>query len=234
MSKTNHGNTHNLLFQDYKFPLEDRHFLDGIAFMHYDGVGRGKHLAEQIRETLRVLTAYPGFRAQYAVHVTDATIPAQKEGEKPFAWRSVNEQIVLLGQKALPFTAISISNGPRTTPDVDFDLSPITMASKFEEELKKKFGVFDEWWLDGVTANKANTFQAATLSYEVRRILVDLSAKFHGRIHHDKHGKLCLSLTQRGDLQFPDERINVRIALVHPSVFNAAVIEAQEKEKAAA
>lgn len=237
MSTKNHGNTHNLLFQDYKFPLEDRAFLDTIAFSHYDGAGKGKRLSDQLRETLRVLTAYPGFKAQYAVHVTDASITPKEIGAKLYEFRSVREHIALLGQKDLPFAVIEILNGPAMA-FTEKALPPVELAKAFEAKFKEatnvvhpETGVAGEWWMSG---EEGSVFQCATLAYEIRRVLLDLSTAWEGVTYKDNHGKVHLNVTQKGDVQFADERLTVQISIIPSPIFNAAVIELSEKEQAPA
>lgn len=238
MSKKNHGNAHNLLFQDYKFPLEDRAFLDTIAFSHYDGAGKGKRLSDQLRETLRVLTSYPGFKAQYALHVNDAMVPPKVDGDKPYEFCLVREQIALLGQDNLPFATIAIENGP-AMEFTEKALTPVELATAFETKLKDatsvahpENGVGGEWWLGYLGLGQ--TFQCATLAYEIRRVLLDLSTAWEGITYRDNHGKVHLNITQKGSVQFVDERLTVHIVIIPCDIFNAAVIEHAKKEQAEA
>jgi hypothetical protein len=230
MSKQNQGNAHHLLFQDYKFPLADRDFLDSIAFIHYDGAARSKRVSETIRETLRNMCAFPGFRAQYALHVADSDA-------SPHAWRQVIEHATLIGQQALPFATIQLKNGPRTTFHTDHE--PISIAKLIPafEACFKDLQAQSEWWVEGVTGEASgNTFQVQTFLYEWRRILLDIPDAFKGITYKDSHGKVHLYFTQAGELEFGDERIEVSVTLIPPALFNEAVLEStkQESQKQAA
>jgi hypothetical protein len=234
MSQKNQGNSHNLLYQDYQFPLEDRKFLDDVAYHIYSVPA--KRLTDAIRETLRILTNFK-VKIQYALHVTDSSPQTD-------AWRVVNEHIALIGQHDLPFVTIEIANGPLMVQDKAIYLSPLELAKSFDAMLLEMSGSFTEWWLEGTQTfeqdkskqlfNKytvANTFQVATLGYELRRILLDTSTAWEGRCYKDAHGKLQLMLTQKGPMQFDDERVVVKVSIIPPAVFNAAVVEVTEREK---
>jgi plasmid stabilization system protein ParE len=225
MSKQNQGNAHHLLFQDYKFPLADRDFLDTIAFIHYDGAARSKRVSETIRETLRNMCAFPGFRAQYALHVTDSDA-------SPHAWRQVIEHATLIGQQALPFAAIQLKNGPLATIHTDRELISIAKLIPAFEACLECSVTQNEWWVEGGEAT-GNTFQVQTFLYEWRRILLDLPGAFVGTTYKDSHGKVHLYFTQAGELQFEDERIEVSVTLIPPAVFNEAVLEASKLTAAA-
>jgi hypothetical protein len=115
MSSKTLDDAHHLFFQDYKFGLEDRAFLEYIAYHLYDGASKSKPVTETIRESLRNLTAHPGFTAQYGLLVNKvAGSPSEaKAGHDVPTWQHVNEHISLTGQSGLTYATISMCNGPK-------------------------------------------------------------------------------------------------------------------------
>ena len=224
MSTINQADTHHLLFVDYKFPLEDKPFLDRYAHIHFEGVAKSKRVSESIRETLRVMAAFPGLKLQYAVHASPV--------DDKHAWSQVHEYITMIGQEDLPFATIHLKNGPRTkvfgrTGDGGEALPVLKLIESFEKKLVEAKA--SEWWV----GEEGQSFQVQTLEYEWRKILLDLPGEFHGMSYNDGHGKTHLYFTQVGDkdgkLEFEDERIEVTLTVIHPAVFNAAVIEKREQ-----
>lgn len=215
MSKKLVNDAHHLLFNDYKFAGEDRAFLEKIAYSYYTGNGRSRRLTDEIRETLRVLTSYPGFVAQYALHV-------QRNDASQHAWTAVNEHIAFVGQAGLIYSTLVMSNGP--VKDVKTDMAPLELVAGLEKLMHVEGATETEWWLD--YHGEAASFQLATFLYEMRRILVGVPAGFKGHVWNDGHGKVHLVLTQVSGVEFADEQLYVHLTVTHPSIFNAAVTEA--------
>jgi hypothetical protein len=218
------SDTHHLLFQDYKFPLVDRDFLDRMALHVYDGASRSKRVTDAIRETLRILTAYSGFQAQYSLASNMAELPRSQEdvakGKPVVTYRQVHEHIALVGQDTLPFAVLDIVNGPRKI-EGEYTHSPRKLVEEFEKFFEAEQG--SEWWL-----KEDEKFQLATFTYEWRRIVLDLPVGFGGRVWKDAAGKIHFYATQGNDPEFADERLNVHLIVVPPSRFNGAVVEKEE------
>ncbi len=239
---------HHLNFKDYKFPLEDRAFLDKIAFIHYDGAAKSKRVSDAIRETLRILTAYNGFVAHYDVSATVKFMskPLGDGTSTVVELHQVSERIGFIGQDKKGFGQLNLLNGALLLPaylqpkkaDVkegeaakeeqahEFISNPVKLIAAFEQAFEGERSA--EWWLaDG------NKFQVATFLYEWRRIVLDLPFGFHGHAWKDNHGVVHFYATQSGDLEFPDERLNLYLSITLPSVFNGKVIELEKAEQAA-
>jgi hypothetical protein len=222
---------HHLRFNDYKFPLEDRAFLDKIAFMKYDGAGKSKRLTDAIRETLRILTAFDGFRANYSL----TTSPSDTSKN---AMSLVQETVTAVGQDETPFFSLHMLNGPLMLPVYLQPKKAVegeepTKAPEFIASPVDLIGAFDalfgtersgDWWL-----GEDSKFQVATFLYEWRRVILDLPFGFHGHAWKDSHGVAHFFLTQAGELEFADDRLNLYLAVTLPSTFNGKVIE-KEKE----
>ncbi len=225
MSHKTSSDAHHLLFQDYKFSLENIKFLEQIAFLYYSGTGQSRRVTDTIRETLRNFTSYPGFHSQYALHVA-------KSDESEHGWHQVHEHVSFLGQAGLTYATLELSNGPSGQSfDKKAKLLPLVNTIVALENLLMPENAsteqgFIEWALMGAVEGAApNTFQLATFLYEVRRILMDTPANFKGRVWKDKAGKVHLFLTQHVEPEFVDERLNVHLTIQTPAAFNVAVFE---------
>jgi hypothetical protein len=242
MSKRAINDAHHLLFSDYKFPLEDKAFLEKIAYHYYSGNGHSRRVTETIRETLRIMTSHPGFVAQYAVNLKKSSTPDFT------LFDTVHEHVAFIGQEGLTYATLVMTSGPIAVEGLE--LSMIETVNALERELNKTTDAADaistvtmeEWWLDGSQAHEplatgssqdryvsANTFQLATFLYEWRRILLDAPSNFKGKVWDDGHRKIHLVLTQASPVEFADEQLYVHLTLVHPSTFNAAIIESQKQ-----
>jgi hypothetical protein len=228
MSLKTSGDAHHLLFQDYKFNLENTSFFEQIAYLYYSIGSGSRRVTETIRETMRVFTAYPGFKAQYSVIVG-------KSDESQHAWHTVSEHITFIGEKGLAFATLALSNGP-TQQQFSKDaklLSLLETIQALEHALENKESSVREWWLDYLPGqvekeSERPEFQLATFLYEMRRVLVDAPQNFMGRVWKDGHGKVHLFLTQVNEPEFADERLNVHLTVIHPARFGGMVIEAEK------
>lgn len=242
--------SHHLHFKDYKFPLEDRSFLDKIAFIHYDGAAKSKRVSDTIRETLRILTAYSGFQAHYSVSTTTKFMskPLGDNTSTVVELHQVSERVDLVGQDKRGFGQLNLLNGelilpaylqprkaevvkegetPKEEPKHEFISSPVKLIEAFEKAFEHERG--GVWWL-----KDDNQFQVATFLYEWRRIILDLPFGFHGNTWKDNHGVVHFFATQSGELEFPDERLNLYLSLDLPSTFNAKVIDQERAEQSKA
>jgi hypothetical protein len=235
---------HHLQFKDYKFPLEDRAFLDKVAFIHYDGAAKSKRVSDAIRETLRILTAYNGFQAHYSVSSTVkiGTKPLDNGNLGLIEQHQVSERVDLVGQDKKGFGQLNLINGALLLPTYlqakkagdekegdpkhEFISSPVQLIAELEKAFEAERSA--EWWLkDG------NKFQVATFLYEWRRIVLDLPFGFHGHVWKDNHGVVHFYATQADELEFADERLNLYLSITLPSVFNGKVIELEKAEQVA-
>jgi hypothetical protein len=235
---------HHLNFKDYKFPLEDRAFLDKIAFIHYDGAAKSKRVSDAIRETLRILTAYNGFVAHYDVSATVKFMskPLGDGTSTVVELHQVSERIGFIGQDKKGFGQLNLINGALLLPTYlqakkagdekegdpkhEFISSPVQLIAELEKAFEAERSA--EWWLkDG------NKFQVATFLYEWRRIVLDLPFGFHGHVWKDNHGVVHFYATQADELEFADERLNLYLSITLPSVFNGKVIELEKAEQVA-
>lgn len=228
MSLKTSGDAHHLLFQDYKFNLENTAFLEQIAYLYYSVGSGAKRVTETIRETMRVFTSYPKFRSTYSVIVG-------KSDDSQHGWHTVSEHLSFIGQNGMAFATLAMSNGP-TQQQFAKDAKLLTMLETVQalEDALKMTSDVNEWWLDDVWGKPPATFQLATFLYEMRRVLVDAPQNFMGRVWKDGHGKVHLFLTQSVEPQFADERLNVHLVVQHPERFAGAVIEAAKAEVKAA
>lgn len=229
MSLKTSGDVHHLLFQDYKFNLENTAFLEQIAYLYYSINSGAKHVTETIRDTMRVFTAFPGFRSQYSLSV-GKNITGQYG--RSAASEHVSEHISFIGQKGLTFATLTLSNGPtqlKFSEDAKL-LSPLEAIPVFEHALEHKESSVKEWRLDYLPGQQEREsmrpmFELATFLYEMRRVLVDAPQNFKARVWKDDHGRVHLFLTQVNEPQFADERLNVHLTVQHPARFADIIFE---------
>lgn len=224
------SDAHHLLFNDYKFPLEDIAFLDKLAFNHYEGVAKSKRVTDAIRDMLRTLVAY-SVQVKYALSVTPVAVPG------PATVTQVSERVDLVGQDDKSYLSINMINGaqylpaylqPKKADDAKEDdpkheyiSSPVKLIDAVEHVFADERA--HEWFLkDG------RTFQVATFLYELRRVVLDLPFGFHGHVWKDSHGVAHIYVTQATAPEFADERLNVYFSIQLPSVFNGKVIELEK------
>jgi len=229
------SDSHHLLFKDYKFPLEDRSFLDKLAFNHYEGVAKSKRVIDALHDMLRTLVAY-SVQVRYGLSVTPVAVPG------PATVTQVSERADLVGQDDKIYLSINMINGAEYLPAYlqpkkaeegkepekapEYISNPVKLIDAVEHVFAAER--HHEWFLkDG------RTFQVATLLYELRRVVLDLPFGFHGHVWKDNHGVAHFYVTQAVAPEFADERLNVYFSIVLPSVFNGKVIE-QEKALAKA
>lgn len=156
-------NAHSLLFHGYEFPLEDRPFLKSIAYDHMGDAAGQKFMAEW-RETMRILSSFPGFSATYGVHV----LPPEPHHPRV----QVNEHITLVGDENVPFATLHMTTGP--IGDKIFSVKVSHAVQQLEKALKDRSStVFQsEYCLQTGRSGERQTLQFATLFYELRRTLL--------------------------------------------------------------